>query len=302
MKRAWFLMVSGVLLTAVSVAALVLFWFVGVPGLQSQAPELDPSQSFVGLWKQRERLLKVGLWAHDDGWRVGEFGGKEWAKPLIDSLLSAEGLGCSSGHREVGICYIANREPEENEKLGENWLKWWNEHKDESQEQWIRDGFAALGVVIALPPDAKDWDELLKVLGAEPGPMPPGYEYTRKLYPQSARYNAYRWLRDSGFEPVQYLIGRSGHSLDPTVRLGIEAYERRAAGFQTEMPGKLAFAPPFEGWGFSRDREPLALRGGPQAAFTLVSGVMAFCGLWLMRKGLRRKRNQAQQALVVREP
>lgn len=299
MKRAWILMVSGVLLSAGSAAALVLFWFVGVPGLQSQAPELDPRQSFVGLWKQRERLLKIGLWTHDDGWRVGEFGGKEWAKPLIDSLLSAKEFGCSNGHPEVGICYIANREPTENEKLGANWLKWWNEHKDESQEQWICDGFAALGVVVALPPDPKDWDALLKVLGAEPGPMPPGYRYHRKLYPESARYNAYRWLRDSGFDPVQYLIGRLDHSLDLTVRLGIEAYQRRVAGFQTELPGKLSFAPPFEGWGFSPSRVPLALRGGPQAVFTLVTVAATLCGIWLLRLGSRRRRALSQQALVT---
>ena len=286
MKRSWFLLVAGVCVAVTSATGLVLFWFVAVPALRSEAPEFYPAQSIEGLWRQRERLLKLGTWAHDDGWRVGQFGGKEWAKPLIDYLASSRELGCSSGHREVGICYIANREPMEDENLGRNWLRWWEEHKNESQEQWIRDGFVELGVNVSLPPTAMDWGPLLTVLGAEPGPMPPNVR-PRKLYSESARYNAYRWLRDSGFDPVKYLVDRIEQPLDPTIRLGLEAYQKFSQSFLTMPAGRMAFAPPFEGWG-SIGRQPRALQAGPQAGISSALAGLALVGVWMIRRGLRR--------------
>ena len=89
-----------------------------------------------------------------------------------------------------------------NQDMGDRadaWLEWWAQNKSKTQEQWIADGFRRSGFEIDVPPRAEHIPKLLAVLG-----------HSRTNGAISAReglkYNAFRCLRDSGFDAVAYAI------------------------------------------------------------------------------------------------
>jgi len=108
-----------------------------------------------------------------------------------------------------------------NQDVGEDadaWVDWWRKNRSKSQEEWIADGFRQRGFDIAVPPTAVQTPILLAVLGNSE---------TNKLtaIPNEMKYNAFRCLRDSGFETVAFAL--SNRTLSAEIGQGLLEYAKR---------------------------------------------------------------------------
>jgi hypothetical protein len=70
----------------------------------------------------------------------------------------------------------------------------WESNKDKSQEEWIREGFAEMGIRLSKEPSLANAPPLLLVLGNTNLTLPDRLNRARQL-------NAFRWLRDGRFDP-----------------------------------------------------------------------------------------------------
>ena len=60
---------------------------------------------------------------------------------------------------------ITNHAAENNSR--EEWQKWWDEHKHQSQAEWMMAGFQAEGIEFTLPLDNTSCKRLLKLIGRD---------------------------------------------------------------------------------------------------------------------------------------
>jgi hypothetical protein len=126
---------------------------------------------------------------------------------------------------------MANRDPA-------SWAQWTEANRGRSQEEWIRDGFLDHGVTVHLPPSADDTLPLLRLLGRESW----NYLWSSErpdttapdAVPSYAQYNAYRWLRDSGFEPGAFAYANSAIATQTDVTAGLLRYSQ----WQSVYPGR----------------------------------------------------------------
>lgn len=134
------------------------------------------------------------------GDRIGFYGDKEWFLWLDERIRSPENFrhcGCT----EYALALMANRHVTA-------WAKWTDANRNRSQEEWIRDGFLDYGVTVHLPPTSDDTLPLLHLLGRKSWNfLWAGSQGTNApdAVPSYIHYNAYRWLRDSGFDPVKFV-------------------------------------------------------------------------------------------------
>jgi hypothetical protein len=236
------------------VAALV--WWAGLrPVARGKFAFEQPLWSLAGAWEQKEKSLLSGHWTHDDGFRVGEFGGKDWVKRLLHEATEGRHLeGCGNSHKDGSLTQITNQQPPDHSGMSieQWWQEWWRDHQHQSQEEWVQEGFSKMGYPIKLPADRSDWKTLLRILGASAGPDQSGG--VAPLHAQSFQYNAFRWLRDSGFEPVKYLLERPEISSDMEMQEGILAYQKLQSTFaQRWVPGRLPLSK-FEDDEYAADR------------------------------------------------
>lgn len=292
--------VSAILLCLATTALACLTWFVLIPFLRgSGPPEFSPRLSHLGLWEESQVPLKLGIWAHDHGFIVGDFGGREWVEGLVASMVTGKGIGCAGGHREEALERITNHSPPEGADLGQFWSEWWSGARDQTQAEWIRQGFEKDGIRIALPPEKGDWPALLRVLGdrvegkTTDSDDAPDDENTY-LHPRRARYNAYRWLRDSGFDPVIHVLELEAIP-DASERAGLLSYREFENDFRTGVPGRLDFAP-VDDWGKGM---PASLRPGilepkAQATLALVFSVIFLAGSGVLRWGWRHRFRESE--------
>ena len=94
------------------------------------------------------------------------------------------------------------------------------------------------GVSVHIPPIEADYEPLLALLGNK------STNLTEKI-PPSVRYNAFRWLRDSGFQAIPFALSNITAQTPPPVREGILEYGK----FERVWPKKegigiLAFVAP----------------------------------------------------------
>lgn len=291
----WVAIASGIFLCLASTASACLTWFVLIPFLRgSGPPEFSPHLSHLGLWEQSQIPLKLGIWAHDHGFIVGDYGGGEWVEGLVASMVSGEGIGCAGGHREEALERITNHSPPEGAGLGAFWSGWWSDARGQTQAEWIRRGFEKDGIRIALPPEKDDWPALLRVLGdrvdgsaTESGSSSDNEDSFR--HPRRARYNAYRWLRDSGFDPLIHVLEREGRP-EASERVGLLAYREFENDFRTGVPGRLDFAPSDDrGKGMPASLRPAILHPKARAILALVILGAFFAGAGLLRWGWRHR-------------
>lgn len=274
------------------------FWFWLVPFQHTSAPDYDPYRSPAGFWRDKQYMLRIGPWRHDDGPVIALFGDESWMRRVMRILeKDEEVMGCENGHKEAVLEYLANRTfPWDKEDDGaawrRAWLDWWQENQDRSLEEWIQEGFALHGFEISLPPTQDDWPKLLEILGAAAGPSLRGRSHIEMLYPGHLRYNAYRWLRDSGFDVIQYALKQRQARLSWVQMEGLIEYDKHDRDlFIPPPPGRLAFAPEPE-WGmiggYQPSRLPFFLRPLPQAVFTGVCALAFLFGRGLARSAGRR--------------
>jgi hypothetical protein len=187
------------------------------------------------LWEDVQKSIHRGSWVHDEAFDVGMYGGKEWAEWIMGRVQPGTAMGCIGGgpcHSETSMQLISNQD------VGggaDRWLGWWSTNKEKSQVEWIREGFAVCGVKVDVPPNPKQTEALLTILGQAPLLKPGGI-------PDHLRYNGFRWLRDTGFNAMAFAQDRP-HS--PLVNTGLLQY----ACFEERWPraskvGMLSFSPP----------------------------------------------------------
>jgi hypothetical protein len=102
-----------------------------------------------------------------------------------------------------------------------DWQAWWQNNRNRRQIEWIRDGLVAYGVSVSLPPLDGDSEPLLEVLGSSDT-----NEYGRPSVPHAVWYNAFRWLRDSGFDPVEYAWEHPSLTTASVIRVGVNRYRQ----------------------------------------------------------------------------
>jgi hypothetical protein len=151
--------------------------------------------------------------------------------PLSGIVPSEDVSSCAADHMDTAFRNITNQD------VGENavaWLEWWKENRSKSQVEWIRDGFTRYGVTVAFQPNPSDTIALLKLLGNE--------GQSRQV-PDFVQYNAFRWLRDSEFNPVEFVLANDASSLDSTTRRGLLEYLLRERSWpRKDNVGGLDFA------------------------------------------------------------
>ena len=166
------------------------------------------------------------MWSHNDGFTVGMCGDKAWAEWIMAHVKPDTGMGCLGGgpcHSDYAMRLITNQDVGQD---ADAWLDWWKKNGYKSQEEWIADGFRQHGVKAATPLTAEQSETLLSLMAHpenQKGTTIPGY----------LQYNAFRWLRDAGFEPVAFAL--SNRSVSAEVERGLLEY----AKFQRRWPSAL---------------------------------------------------------------
>ena len=115
-----------------------------------------------------------------------------------------------------------------NQNVGEDadpWLVWWEKNKSKCQTEWISDGFAQRGIKADVPPTADQIPALLMLLGSS--------ESEHVDCHNALKYNAFRCLRDSGFDPVEFALSHPPLSKD--VKQGLAEYRKAYGNYPEEI-------------------------------------------------------------------
>jgi hypothetical protein len=129
----------------------------------------------------------------------------------------------------------------------DSWEDWMKTNRNRTQEEWIQDGFSKYGVAAHLPPDPSDAEPMLKLIGRKSWNfLQGGPQETNapEAVPDYVQYNAFRWLRDSGFSPSTFARSNAtlAASQDMTIALLKYANWRNAFSFaEGDKLGVLAF-------------------------------------------------------------
>jgi hypothetical protein len=212
-------MFARVVGTLLIVSGLIVsyWWFYRLsPSRHTLDPDWYNSHSQQEYWREIQKGIRRGVWNHDDGFTVGMYGDKSWASRIMaDVRPGTQFGGCFAGHREVAMQYLTNQDAGED---AERWLTWWEINKSKSQEEWIADGFTKFGVVAEIPPTIQQRTKLLELLRDQET------EEAVQI-PEYVKYNAYRWLRDSGFDAVEFALANK--QISEAVEKGLVEYSRR---------------------------------------------------------------------------
>ena len=95
-----------------------------------------------------------------------------------------------------------------------------------------------------MPPLRDDWPKLLRVLGKKSSISNRLDRTLVSEYNGYFCYNAYRTLRDAGFNPVNYAIEAQGRALDSEEIEGLKQFQVYSAQFATPAVATFSFAKP----------------------------------------------------------
>lgn len=261
------------------------WWFYKLAPLRRTLdPEWYASHSQQEYWRKVQKGIHRGMWFHDDGFTVGIYGDKSWANWIISHVKSGTSMGCmgSPCHSASSMRYITNQDVGEDAAA---WLAWWAKNRSKSQEEWIADGFRKRGFEIDVPPATGQVPVLLALLGNSE---------TNELtaISREMKYNAFRCLRDSGFEPVVYVL--SNRTVSSEIERGLMEYAKQerhwpAASGVGILPFGKKDEDPWEGMAL-----PAMLDTRFQiTANTLVIGLPLF-GVALLILSVRRKKENVE--------
>jgi hypothetical protein len=219
-KSRWIVVARATAALMILASAVVAwFWFNRIaPFRHAIDPEWLRSHSPEAQWREIRSGIQRFRWMHDDGRAAGYCGDASFmAWAMKHTRPDEEIADCTAGHRVIGFSRISNQDVGDDAKA---WLAWWEENKAKSQAEWIRDGFRAYGVTVGIPPSDADAIPLLRLLGNT------STNESERL-PDFIKYNAFRWLRDSDFNPVAFAISNRNESADDPVKTGLLEYLRR---------------------------------------------------------------------------
>ena len=203
-------------------------------------PEWCAAHSAQARWQEEQKKYRR-LSASPDMFfvndMIGYYGDKEWCLWLIDKMHNDKNFrvcGCT----ETVLTLMANR-------YEQSWEEWADAHRDKTQEEWIQEGFAQQGIIVHLPPQPTDTIPLLEVLGHKTwntlwnGPQGTNAPWA---FPTHFKYNAFRWLRDSGFDQAIFAVSNAPALTSDVVRDGLMQYTKWNAAFPSrDGVGILAF-------------------------------------------------------------
>jgi hypothetical protein len=215
--------------------------------------------------------------------RIDRYGGKEEFAKIVESKGSYGVIGFCECCVCSALCEISNH----NLPSLSDYKAWYADHSHESQLEWVKQGFIKAGIPVAEAGEAANVATMLDVLGAKAkGPPRPSYfRRSQWKYADYLRYNAFRWLRDTGFEPLDWLRVPLSLTLSSTKERGLQEYLQ----FDRHHPKALNVGR------LSKDYDPSRWPHGFRPAGPgLVGYVFPLCGLtmvvwatWSLRRRYR---------------
>lgn len=216
------------------------WWFYKLaPSRRTLNPEWCAAHSQREYWNEVQKGIHRGMWFHDDGFTVGTYGDKSWAEWIMSHVKPGTTMGCmdSPCHSASSMRYITNQDVGED---ADAWLGWWQKNKFKTQEEWIADGFHHCGFEIDVPPTPEQMPALLALLGSSE-------TNALKAIRAEVKYNAFRCLRDSGFDPVAFAL--SNRIVTAEIKRGLLEYakEQRLWASVSDV-GILPFGQKHDDW------------------------------------------------------
>jgi hypothetical protein len=227
MRKHWRIIIrtAGILLILCGISASY-WWFYKLASVRRTSnPEWIASHSQQEYWQEVQESIRRGVWVHGDGFYVGWFGDKSWAEWIVKNVQPGESTDCFGRlcHSSTSMQYLTNQD------LGQKsdtWVEWWEKNQSNTQEQWIAEGFAERGIKVDVPPSPDQRPALLAVLGrATP-------DESNEIH-KAVKYNAFRCLRDTDFDPVEYAL--STPKLSDEIKRGLQEYEKLERRWPTAM-------------------------------------------------------------------
>ena len=195
------------------------FWL--LPATRRYDPFWCEQFSRKAYWNEIQHDIRRYGWSHDDFGFVGDYGDKSWAVWIMGKAQAGQEIAnCGSiGHKDAALKRITGNDaaPGTNWNTESQWLSWWSTNKEKSQVEWIQAGLRNYGVSVHIPPVDADHEPLLALLGNK------STNATEKI-PPFVRYNAFRWLRDSGFQAIPFAMSNITAQTPPLVRDGVFEY------------------------------------------------------------------------------
>ena len=252
-KQYWRVIVRviGVLMFFTS-ACIAYLWFYKVAPIRHS---LDPSwyrrHSVEAYWDEIRTGIQRSRWGWGHDGTAAFCGDADFMSWVMGKTHGDDDISsCSDGHRDSAFRQITNHDVGES---ATEWLAWWEENGSKSQEEWIRDGFTAYGVTVMIPPSEADTVPLLTLLGNV------STNETERI-PRFVKYNAFRWLRDSEFNPVAYAVSNVTESIQTEIKTGLLEYFRMERIFpKRDHVGELTFDQrddPYADWALPAMLEP----------------------------------------------
>ena len=273
----------GVLLLLVSVAVAYLWFYRLAPFRRSVDPSWRRMHSAEAAWMESQKSLERTGWTFGHSDRpLATWGGKPVVEWLMGHVSPEDKFGCLGAdfcHGGVTLRYMTNQGFDED---ASDWLQWWETNQTNTQEEWILAGFRENEIDVGYPPlSVSQTVSLLNVVGERSDKTP-------DCSPRYLRFNAFRWLRDSGFDAMGFAVSDASETMSEITRQGLIEYDR------------------YEDWNPKKDRVGILAFGdhsdplGGQALPLLVSPrytiiahllitVSALAGLLMIALSLRRK-------------
>jgi hypothetical protein len=224
--------VLGVMLLGVGLTA-AYWWFYKMAPLRHLAdPEWIAAHSAAARWaEEQEDYRRLGsspdlCWRGD---RIGFYGDKKWFLWLEQRLRDPTFRHC--GCSETALAFMSNQDDDAR-------ANWTEATRSRSQAEWIKDGFLRYNVTVHLPAQSDDTLPLLRLLGGKDwnylmGGKPEGSDAIN-VVPSYVEYNAFRWLRDSGFEPIKFTMANAKLAAEAEISRGLQTFAELRASFQGE--------------------------------------------------------------------
>jgi hypothetical protein len=208
LKRYWQFWgkLTGLLLILTSLIAAYWWFYKLAPLVHVADPRWVDVHSEKARWLEEQKDYKR-TGRYPDlffiGDRIGYYGDKVWFLWLVDKAAKDKFRVC--GCTMTALALMSNQDTN-------SWVEWLKTNRTRTQEEWIQDGFSKYGVSVHFPPSTNDVEPLLKIIGGKTWNFlvggPQGTNAPDAI-PSYVQYNAFRWLRDSGFNPVSFAVSNA---------------------------------------------------------------------------------------------
>ena len=253
------------------------FWFYHMgPWRRVHDPAWYARQSNAAWWDECQKCIRRSGWPHDTP--VGEFGDRQWVEWIMSHIQAGDDItSCRAGHKNSALRKMTNQDVGGSAAA---WLAWWDQNKSKSQEEWIYEGFRRYGIELQAPLTQSNIIALLRITA---------YTDDEKCrVPSYVQYNAFRWLRDSDFDPEAFPVEHL-HSKDlGDVFQGLLRFAKRSGMFpKSDGVGVLNLGKPIDDPG---PGPPVTSTSFQVAANAIVFVPIAMASLLFWRSFRLRKR------------